>query len=223
MPSNPDPSANRQLPTAARPDRGVAGVVLAAGQSIRMGRNKLFVELGGESLLRRAVKRAIDARLEPVLVVVGHEAERAIAALSSLRCAPVVNDDYARGINSSVRAGIRAVPPDIDAAVVMLADMPLVSSDMIATVAERYREASAPLVISQYGDVNAPPTLYSRPLFAEFLALEGEGCGKHVVKRHRHEAAIVSWPPDALTDLDVPEEYDRVRAFIEEGAQFHAR
>ncbi len=224
MPSDPDRTAHRQSPTANRSDHRVAGIVLAAGVSLRMGgRNKLFCELEGEPLLRRAVRRAIEARLEPVIVVVGHEAERAIAALSDLRCVPVVNADYASGINSSVRAGIREVPPQVDAAVVVLADMPLVSSAMIATLAERYRDGSAPLVVSRYGDVNAPPTLYGRALFDELLALEGEGCGRHVVKRHRDEAAIISWPPDTLTDLDVPEEYDRVRAFIEEGTPLHAR
>jgi molybdenum cofactor cytidylyltransferase len=222
MPSDRDRPANRQLPTADCSDRGVAGIVLAAGASVRMGRNKMFFELGGEPLLHRAARRAIEARLEPVIVVVGHEAERAIAAVSDLRCAPIVNADYASGINSSVRAGIRAVPPHVEAAVVVLADMPLVSSAMIATLVERYRDGSAALVVSRYGDVNAPPTLYGRVLFGELLALEGEGCGKHVVKRHRDEAVMVSWPPDALTDLDVPEEYDRVRAFIEEGTPLHA-
>lgn len=190
----------------------VTGIVLAAGASTRMGRNKLFFEFEGETLLRRAVRHAAEAGLEPVIVVLGHEADRAREALADLPCQPVVNPDYARGINSSVRAGLRMVPDDAAAAVVVLADMPFVTTSMIATLVERFHESTAPLVVSDYGGVNAPPALYTRSLFDELLSMEGEGCGKQVVKRHRSEALSVSWPPEALTDLDVPEDYDRVKA-----------
>jgi molybdenum cofactor cytidylyltransferase len=189
----------------------IAGIVLAAGASTRLGRNKLFVELDGEPLIRRAVRRAIEAGLAPVFVVLGHEADGARAALEGLACEPVVNADYLRGVNSSVRAGITAAA-GAAAAVVILADMPLVTSAMIATLAERYRTTGAPLVISEYGGVNAPPMLYDGSLFGELSSMEGEGCGKQVVKRHREAAVVVTWPQDALVDLDVPEDFERVRA-----------
>ena len=190
----------------------VAGVVLAAGSSTRMGRNKLFFELDGETLLRRVVRRAIDAGLDPVVVVLGHEAERARAELAELACTPVDNPDHALGINRSLRTGISQVPERARAAVVMLADMPFVTSRMIATLVARYRGSTAPLVISAYGDVNAPPMLYDRALFAELRQMSGEGCGRQVVRRHRHEAIAISWPPAALRDIDVPEDYERIRA-----------
>ena len=193
----------------------VAGVVLAAGSSTRMGRNKLFFELDGETLLRRVVRRAIDAGLDPVLVVVGHERERAREALSGLSCTPVDNPDHAKGINRSLRTGISRVPEPARAAVVMLADMPFVTSRMIAALVSRYRESTAPLVISAYGDVNAPPMLYDRALFPELQRMEGEGCGRQVVRRHRDEAIAVSWPQAALQDIDVPEDYERIRAELE--------
>ncbi len=208
------------MPTDREPR--AAGIVLAAGASTRMGRNKLFFEIDGESVLRRAVKCAIAARLEPVIVVAGHEAGRTMEALSDLRCSVTVNPEYTRGINSSVRAGISAVPPDTTAAVVVLADMPLVTASMIATLVERYGATRAPLVVSRYGDVNAPPTLYDRVLFGELLATEGEGCGKHVVKRHLDEAVVVRWSPSALSDLDIPEEYERLKALIEGETNVHA-
>lgn len=202
----------------------VAGIVLAAGASTRLGRNKLFIQLEGESLLRRAVRRASGAGLDPVVVVLGHEAERAQQELSGLSSVPIVNADYLRGVNSSVRAGITAVSQS-SAAVVVLADMPLVTTEMIATLVERYRTSSVPLVISDYGGVNAPPMLYDRSLFNELLSLEGEGCGKQVVKRHRDEALAVAWPPDRLIDLDVPDDYERLKALVGTGeeATRHAR
>lgn len=193
----------------------IAGIVLAAGVSSRMGRNKLLLRLDGESLLRRTVRGAIAAGLDPVIVVLGHEADRTRPELDGLSCTAVVNPDYARGgVHLSLRTGIAALPESAEAAVVMLADMPFVTTDMLATLTRRYRESGAPLVVSQYGDVHAPPTLYSRPLFAELATAEGPGCGKAVVRRHRDEAAIVEWPVERLHDVDVPEDYDRATARI---------
>jgi len=93
--------------------------------------------------------------------------------------------------------------------------MPFVTTSMITTLVAKYRHSAAPLVISDYDGVNAPPMLYDRSLFPELAASDGEGCGKHVVKRHRHEAESASWPPDALTDLDAPEDYERAKASME--------
>jgi molybdenum cofactor cytidylyltransferase len=196
----------------------VAGVLLAAGTSSRMGRNKLFLPLGGISVLRRAVAAARGAGLDPVLVVLGHESDRALAELQGLPCTPVINEEYARGMNTSVRAGISAVPDDASAAVVMLADMPFVTAGMVRGLMERYRSSETPLVVSTYGDVLAPPILYGRALFPELRALDGDGCGKRVVKAHREEAVEVAWDPVALADLDVPEDLERVRTRLEGGA-----
>jgi xanthine dehydrogenase accessory factor len=194
----------------------VAGVVLAAGTSTRMGQNKLFMTLEGEPLVRRVVGRASKAGVDPLIVVLGHEAELVQQALEGIRYRPVVNPEYARGVNSSLRAGIRAAAEtSARAAVVVLADMPFVTTAMIETLVEKYRQGSAPLVISDYDGVNAPPILYDRSLFGELATSEGQGCGKHVVKRHRHEAEAALWPVEALTDLDAPEDYERVKASVE--------
>jgi molybdenum cofactor cytidylyltransferase len=199
------------MPSEPAPAADVAGIVLAAGTSTRMGRNKLLLQVGGESLLRRAVRRAAAARLHPLLVVLGYDADAAAESIADLPCRPIVNPDYAMGITTSLQAGVRAVPSDAAAVVVVLADMPFVTTGMIAAVVARYRETRAPLVVSEYGDVNAPPSLYDRRLFDELLEMKGEGCGKRVVRRHRAEAVAVRWPAAALTDLDVPDDYDRIR------------
>ena len=157
---------------ADRSSSPVAGIVLAAGVSSRMGRNKMLLEIDGEPLLHRAARVAAGARLSPIIVVLGHEADRARTLLAGLPCVPVVNEHYLDGIQSSVRAGIEALPDTAAAAVVVLADMPLVTSDMITRVVGRYRDSTAPLVLSSYEGINAPPTLYDRALFRELTALE---------------------------------------------------
>ena len=97
---------------------------------------------------------------------------------------------------------------------VLLADMPLVDAGMIRTLVDRYRAGGAPLVVSDYEGVDAPPILYDRRLFPELRALEGEGCGKRVVKRHSAEAIRIRWPARALTDLDLPDDLERVRSAL---------
>jgi len=192
----------------------VAGVVLAAGSSIRMGKNKLLFDLDGEPLVRRAMRRAATGGLDPVIAVLGYEAELVRRELDDLDppCRIVVNPDYEHGINSSLKTGIAALPAGTIAAVVMLADMPLVTAEMIATLVTRYRASEAPLVISDYEGVNAPPMLYDRVLFEELRVMEGEGCGRQVVRRHQASAVVVAWPVAALTDLDVPGDYELVRS-----------
>jgi molybdenum cofactor cytidylyltransferase len=196
-------------------DRGggpVAGVLLAAGTSSRMGSNKLLFELNGESVLRGAVRRALAGGLSPLLVVLGHESEKARRELDGLPVDAVVNPNYEQGINSSLKAGVSALPAGVGAAMVMLADMPYVAPEMITAMIDRYRTSEAPLVISDYEGVNAPPMLYDRSLFNELKMMTEQGCGRQVVKRHRHEAEVMPWPAAALADLDVPEDYARMRA-----------
>jgi molybdenum cofactor cytidylyltransferase len=189
----------------------IGAVVLAAGSSRRLGRNKLLLELGGESIVRRSVRAAVAARLDPVVVVLGHEAARVRAEIDDLPCRPVVNADHAQGVSTSLHAGVKAIGGDARALVVVLADMPFVTSSMIEALVERYRASGAPLVVSSYGDVDAPPILYDRCLFAELLGATGERCAKQVVRRHRDEATIVSWPEEALRDVDVDDDYEHAR------------
>jgi molybdenum cofactor cytidylyltransferase len=197
----------------------VAGIVLAAGSATRMGRNKLLLELGGESLVRRAARVAGEAGLDPVLVVLGHEAERVRDALLGLRCEVVLNPRHALGMSTSLDAGVASLPPGTAAAVVLLADMPFVDAAMIRALVLRHGEGGAPVVSSRYGAVPAPPTLYARAVFPELLGGEGEGRGREVVRRHAGEVAFVDWPASALADVDLDEDLERARARLGEEAR----
>jgi len=182
-----------------------------------MGQNKLLLRLEGESVLRRTVLRALAAGLDPMIVVLGHEADLVLGELAGLAVQTVVNADHASGIHTSRRVGLSAVPAGARAAVVLLADMPLVTEGMIATLVARYRQSAAPLVASEYAGQQAPPTLYDRSLFAELSAAEGEGCSKGIIRRHAGAVVTVSWPAAALADLDGPEDYERIRAALSAG------
>ena len=185
--------------------------MLAAGSSTRMGRNKLLLEVAGESLVRRAVRIAGEAGLSPVIVVTGHARERVEREIADMDCIPVFNADHSAGIQTSAASGVAGVAGTCDAAVVMLADMPFVTARMLRALVERYTREEPPLVVSRYGgEVNAPPMLYDRVLFREVARMR-KGCGREVVRRHHDRALQVDWPAARLRDLDHPEDYEAVR------------
>ena len=180
-----------------------------------MGHNKLFLELEGKTLLQRTVDHALAAELQPLVVVLGHEADRVGASLSGVACEKVRNPEYTEGIHTSARVGVNALGDRANAVIMLLADMPFVTSEMIATLVARYREERPPLVVSLYGEVTAPPVLYDRSLFEELRCME-KGCGREVVRRHRDEATMVEWQATALNDIDVTDDYARVRETLAE-------
>jgi molybdenum cofactor cytidylyltransferase len=189
----------------------VGAVVLAAGASRRMGGvNKLLLPVDGEPMVRRTVRRIIEAGASPVVVVTGHEPELVREALDGLACLFAENSDFTGPTSGSLHAGLRAMPDAVDASVVMLADMVHVSTAMLCSVIDRMRAATSPLVVSEYGDVQAPPLCFARALWQELLAWTGEGCGKAVVRAHLFEAARLTWPESALADVDTPSDYDAV-------------
>lgn len=193
-------------PPGARTAR-VGAVLLAAGASTRMGRNKLLLPVDGEPLVRRTALRLLDGGVAPLVVVTGHEPPRVHEALDGLAVRYAHNPAFTGPTSGSLHAGLHALGDDADAAVVMLADMPHVTAAMIADVVAVLRDGTHPVAVSRYGDVLAPPLGFARALWPELLAWSGEGCGKKVVLAHQHEAAILDRALGALQDLDTPDDY----------------
>ncbi len=188
----------------------VAAILLAAGASSRMGTNKMLLEVEGEPMLERAARRAIAAGCFPVVVVLGHEPDRARAVLRELEVSFATSPDPRGPTSASLHAGLRALGPKVDAAIVMLADMPHVTDDMLRALIRSHVTGGAALEVSRYGDVLAPPLLFPRALWPELLAWHGEGCGKAVVKAHEREARMHDWPVERLQDIDTPADYEEL-------------
>jgi molybdenum cofactor cytidylyltransferase len=188
----------------------IGGIVLAAGESRRMGRNKLLLPLAGEPLVRRACRRGLAAGLDPLIVVLGHESERVQEALSGLDCRFILNADASGPMSSSLHSGLGALPADVAGAVVILADMVNVTEQMLRTLLLSAQTSTALLVCSRYAGTLAPPVLFRRALFEQLYASSGETCGKAVVENHREHALYVDWPRAALVDVDTPEEFAAV-------------
>lgn len=172
-----------------------------------MGRSKQLLPVDGEPMVRRAARRALEAGLFPVIVVLGHEAGEVRAALDGLDVRFTMSPDPTGPTSASLHAGLAALGDEVAATMVLLADMVHVTVPMLQALVASWHAAGSPLEVSRYGDVLAPPLLFPRALWPELLAWHGEGCGKAVVRAHLHEARVHEWPDAALQDIDTPEDY----------------
>ncbi len=198
--------------------RRIAAVVLAAGRSTRMGGpNKLVQEIGGRPLVRRAVEQVLAARVRPVIVVTAHERDRVEAALAGLDVRFVHNPDFAGGLSTSLKAGLAAVPPDVDGAAVCLGDMPQVSAALIDRLIEAFDpERGALIVVPTEGGHRGNPVVWSRRFFPELMALDGDVGARNVIGRYAEAVAEVpAAGPEALADVDTPEALAKARAEIQ--------
>jgi len=198
-------------PAPVRPlSARVAAVVLAAGASRRLGRPKVLLDLGGRTLLARAVAPHLEAGLDPVVVVLGHGASevRAAAALPvDGRLRIVVNDGWEEGMASSIRAGVAAVG-DADAVLIALGDQPELTAGRVRAVVEAW-DGRAPVVAPEGEGRPAHPILFARALFPELQALRGDTGARAVVERHQEAAIRLSLPQ--LRDVDTAEDYRALR------------
>jgi molybdenum cofactor cytidylyltransferase len=192
----------------------VSGVVLAAGASTRMGMPKLLLPVGGEPLVRRTVRQVCDAGFDDVLVVLGSEWEKTLAALDGLPIRHAVNADYATGMGSSFRTAVSHLD-ESEAAMFALADHPFVTTNEYRMVLAAWRQQSPAIVSVRYGDVVAPPHLWSREFFPELAQLQHGA--RSVLQRHQDRTLVLQFPPDLLMDLDTPEDYELVKARVASG------
>jgi molybdenum cofactor cytidylyltransferase len=190
----------------------IPAIVLAAGRSSRMGRAKATLAAGdGDTFLTRIVRTFLDAGVDDVIVVVGHDAEPIAASFSGsgLPARFVVNRDYDRGQLSSLVAGLAVLDrPGVTAALVTLVDVPLVSAATVRAVVERYRATRSPIVRPTSGDRHGHPLLIDRSLFEALRAADPATGAKPVVRAHATAAGDIAIDDEgAFTDVDTEEDY----------------
>jgi molybdenum cofactor cytidylyltransferase len=185
-----------------------AGIILAAGESRRMGSPKALLEFRGETFLDRLI-RCFAERCSPVIVVLGHEPEVIRAGVRSPGKAKfVLNAQYHLGQFSSLQCGLRAVTSDEDV-IFTPVDHPNVEPGTLAALID----SGAPIAIPQYLGRHGHPVLFSRSLLQEFLALPPDGQARTVLHRHASEIRYLDVPDSGiLDDIDDPDAYHRLLA-----------
>lgn len=186
--------------------RQVAALILAAGQSRRMGStNKLLATIDGKPLVRIAAEAALASRATPVLVVTGHQADAVAAAVAGLPVRLVHNSDYRQGLSTSLRTGIRALRAGIEGVVVMLADMPQVDATVVDRLIEAFRShGHAEIVVPVSAGRRGNPVLWGAHFFAGLSAVSGDSGGRHLFEANPQSVIEVEMGAAVTRDVDTP-------------------
>ena len=203
IPTRPEP----REPLPAKPEPRVDIVLLAAGRSSRMGGpNKLLALFDGKPLVRRAAERALGSKAAGTIVVTGHQRERVRSALSGLGATLTDNPDFADGLASSLKAGIAKVAPDAAGAMIVLGDMPGVSSADLDRLIDAFRRTGGRSVVrAAHNGKRGNPVLLPRSLFGAVAHLEGDTGARHLVEAEGLDIIDVEIGQAASIDVDTRE------------------
>ena len=185
-----------------------AGIILSAGESSRMGRDKALLPYHGSTFLNHLISLLLP-RVETLIVVLGHHAGEVAATVPASRGLSIVtNPDYQRGMLTSLQTGLSAVR-EASGVLFTLVDHPAVRTQTIDRLIEEFFRNTAALAVPRYGERRGHPVLLSRPIAREILALPANSSAKQVIRGHLAETLFVDVDdPGILRDIDLPADYE---------------
>ena len=190
----------------------ISAIILAAGESLRMGvQNKLLLQIDSEVLIRKFVKSVSNSLVDAVLVVVGFEAEKIKAVLHDQAVKFVENPSYEEGMTTSIQSGVKASSNESTGLMICLADMPFAETsdlNLLIQAFNDYRSTESSLIIVPvFQGKRGNPVLFSEVFRDKILTHKGEGC-REIVRQFPHYVKEVSMENDnLLRDIDTPEDY----------------
>lgn len=194
--------------------RSVGAVILAAGGSSRLGQPKQLLSFQSESLLRRAVRSALEAGCACVTVVAGADRDRIEIELCGTPAVVVENVVWQRGLGTSVRCGLRhllSLRPEIDAVVLLACDQPFLEASVIASLITQQENSGKAIVASSYASTLGIPALFHRSCFEALLALPDDSGAKMMIESRSADVAQIDFEKGAV-DIDTPGDLEQIRA-----------
>ena len=192
----------------------IAGLILAAGESSRMGRDKALLAYHGRTFLETILGTLREAGIARIAVVLGHHADEIRKAVNLEGVEVVVNNEYLRGQTSSLQAALRALEdPDLEAIVLSLVDHPVVSAATVRALLKSYGQSHAPVIIPTYRGQRGHPVVIARDLFPELQVLGPKEGANIVVRKYGDQTRFVDVDdPGILLDVDDPDTYGRLES-----------
>ena len=188
----------------------IAGVVLAAGRSTRLGQPKQLLPYRGRPLLEWALAAMAASSVEVTVVVLGHDAERVRRDVDLHGAHVVYNARYAEGLSTSLQAGLAALGPEVQAAVVAVGDQPLLGPDTIDALIAAHAATSAPIVAADYGDYQGTPLLLDRSVWPLAQQIRGDQGARALLRAHPDRVITVPVASATAADVDTWDDYARL-------------
>jgi molybdenum cofactor cytidylyltransferase len=192
----------------------IGAVILAAGESSRLGQPKQLIRFRGKSLVRRMVYAARKARCSPTVVVIGDHHEEVERELKAQGAIIVENENWRLGIGTSIRAGMRRLidkAPTLEAVILLVCDQPFVATRTIAQLITLREKTKRAIVASRYANTLGVPALFDRSCFQELLALDNAIGAKTVILSNRERVAEFPFPEGKI-DIDTASDYKKLRS-----------
>lgn len=193
-------------------------IILAAGASTRMGKPKQLLPYQGRSLLRHITEIAIASKNQPVIVVLGANAQIIKPEICQLPVQIVENLQWASGMGSSIRAGVEALNAlgqNVEAVVITLCDQPFVSPELINQLVETYRRSDKAIVACEYADTLGVPALFHHTFLSQLMTLkQGEGA-KQIINKHINQVTSLPFLQGQI-DIDTPNDYQQLQIMIDQ-------
>ncbi len=188
----------------------ISAIILAAGESKRMGQAKQLLGIEGKALLQQVLDSVLEADVDEVILVLGHEAERIRKAMDVRGARVVVNADYARGMITSIQEGLKALDKKSEAFFVVLGDQPEIRPAVYNRLIREFRglRPSPGILLPAYRGKKGHPALFSIKYLAESFKITGDVGFREIVQRHPEEVLLVDvGTASVLMDIDTPEDY----------------
>lgn len=186
-------------------------IILAAGESKRLGKPKQLLRFKEKTLLERIIKTALETGFQ-TLVVLGSNAATIGKSIENLSVKTVINKNWQTGMSSSIVKGLEEslkLNPDLTGVILLLCDQPFVTKEAILRLVEIQNQTHKPIIASQYENTIGVPTLFMREIFVELLELEGDTGAKPIIKKHFQNLAK-SDAPEAAFDIDTVEDFEKI-------------
>jgi molybdenum cofactor cytidylyltransferase len=188
----------------------VSALLLAAGQSIRMGRPKLLLPLGESTIIEQTIDNLLNSRVDEVIVVVGFRAQEHRERIGKRPVEIVTNLRYSEGMSASLVAGLNAVGKRAQAVMVALADQPFVESSLINELLDAFAKHNKGIVVPVYQGRRGHPVVLSMRYREKLLALKGDIGARQIIEENRDDLLEVPVESDSVSiDLDTPDDYAR--------------
>lgn len=186
-------------------------LILAGGESRRMGQAKQLLPLGSTTMLGRSLQMCLESEIGPVWIVLGAKADKIRHSLPTADYQIVVNEDWKEGMGSSIAAGMKAIEQDrqITDVMIVLADQVKLTSKSLQDFHALYTESDKSIAVSMSTVGPGPPSIFDRQWFAALSRLSGDQGAKPVVKSNRSEVLQIIHAA-AEQDVDTPEDYRRL-------------